>query len=34
MKDNIEFTEYGSDYEPYLFENKHLSEKFRVGIHE
>lgn len=34
LKEKVELSEWGQDYEPYRFENKGLPEKFRVGIHE
>jgi gamma-carbonic anhydrase len=34
MKENMEFPEWGRDYEPYRYENKNVSEKFKVGLHE
>ena len=30
----MEFPEWGKDYEPYRFENKNVSEKFKIGQHE
>jgi hypothetical protein len=34
LKENIEYPEWGNDYEPYRFENKNVSEKFKIGIHD
>ena len=34
LNDKVGMPEWGKDYEPYRFENKHLSEKFKVGLHE
>lgn len=34
MKERISLPEWGTDYEPYRFENRSLSEKFKVGQHE
>ena len=34
LKENMEFPEWGRDYEPYRFEQPGLPEKFNVGLHE
>ena len=34
LKENMEFPEWGHDYEPYNFEHQDLPEKFRVGLHQ
>jgi hypothetical protein len=34
LKERMQFPEWGTDYEPYRFENRGVSEKFRVGQHE
>lgn len=34
LKERIRYPEWGTDYEPYRFEDRGLSEKFRVGRHE
>jgi hypothetical protein len=34
LKETIQSIEFGQDYEPYRFENKNVSEKFKVGRHE
>jgi len=34
LREKLQYPEMGTDYEPYSFENRHLSEKFRVGRHE
>jgi len=34
LNEKMTFPEWGKDYEPYRYENKHVSEKFKVGVHE
>lgn len=34
LKETIPLPEWGTDYEPYRFENRNVSAKFKVGQHE
>ena len=34
LKETTEYPEWDKDYEPYRFENKNVSEKFKIGRHE
>ena len=34
MKETLEYPEWGRDYEPYRYENKNVSEKFKIGLHD
>jgi carbonic anhydrase/acetyltransferase-like protein (isoleucine patch superfamily) len=34
MKETLEYPEWGRDYEPYRYENKNVSPKFKIGLHE
>ena len=34
LRETMKYPEWGTDYEPYRFEDRGLSEKFRVGKHE
>lgn len=33
LREKVRYPEWGTDYEPYQYENRHLSDKFRVGRH-